>query len=226
MWGLAQENQVIGPIVGLAISGAMWLMETTLVWLWVDADKPHAKSVREQMKEAQRVIKEEKMYQRIEWMKFEAQKPDLKLIKEARKAEQKRKEILEDGLPEFFKQYEQNQQPEKVFLTRELQEQNQTQVVPMRPIGFHVIREEKQPSDNPVEVLKHQGKQDIRQDQKPTSDQGEIYIQQAIKVAKQMLAEGKEIGKDLGRSTLAKAAGVTPHYSKLALQRLKQEQTD
>lgn len=228
MWGLSQEHATIGPIVGLTISGAMWLMETVLVWLWVDADKPHVVSIRDRMRAAKRDIEEEKACQRIEWMKFEAQKPDLKLIKAARKAEQKRKEILEDGLPEFFEQYEQNQQPERVFLTREPQEQNQAQVVPMRPIGFHVTRDEnqaqKQPSDNLVEVPKRQAKTDIRQKQKPTSDQSEIYIQHALKVARQMLAQGKQIGKDLGRNTLAKEAGVTPHYSKLALQRLKNEQ--
>src|SRR5690606_29125468 len=30
MWGLAIENPTIGPIVGVAISLAMWLMESTL----------------------------------------------------------------------------------------------------------------------------------------------------------------------------------------------------
>lgn len=106
MWGLAQENALIGGIVGLTISGAMWLMETVLVWLWVDADKPSVKSIRDQMREAKRAIQEEKARQRIEWMQFEAQKLDLKLIKDARKAEQRRKEILEDGLPEFFQQHQ------------------------------------------------------------------------------------------------------------------------
>src|SRR5690606_5319596 len=47
MWGLSMENQVIGPVVGIAISGSMWLMESTLVWLWTDSHRPHKKSAKE-----------------------------------------------------------------------------------------------------------------------------------------------------------------------------------
>lgn len=104
IWGLSQVNSEVGWAVGFAVSGAMWLMETTLVWLWVDSNKPHVKSVKEQMKEAAQAIKEEKARQRIKWMLYEAKKPDLKLIEEARKAEQHRAQICKDGVPEFFQQ--------------------------------------------------------------------------------------------------------------------------
>ncbi len=43
MYGLYQENTIVGPIVGGAISAAMWLMESVLVWLWVDSHRPHRK---------------------------------------------------------------------------------------------------------------------------------------------------------------------------------------
>src|SRR5699024_7012638 len=103
MYGLFRENPFVGPVVGLAISGAMWLMESTMVWLWVDSHKPHQKSVRELEREAKKEIKKIKLMQRIEWMRWEAQKPDLSLIRKARMADEKRVEVVEKGLPEFFK---------------------------------------------------------------------------------------------------------------------------
>lgn len=33
VWGLAAENPTVGPVVGVAVSLAMWTMEQTLVWL-------------------------------------------------------------------------------------------------------------------------------------------------------------------------------------------------
>jgi hypothetical protein len=101
MWGLGQLHP-IGYIVGAAITGAMWLMESTLVWLWVDSHHPHKKRARELKKEAKREIKELKTIQAIQWMRAEAQKPDLALIKKARKAEDKRQKVVVNGLPEFF----------------------------------------------------------------------------------------------------------------------------
>lgn len=101
MWGLGQIHP-IGFVVGAAITGAMWLMENTLVWLSTDSEKPHEKTVKELQKEAEKEIKKIKALQRIEWMRWEAQKPNLDLVKEARKAELKRKQVVGDGLPEFF----------------------------------------------------------------------------------------------------------------------------
>ena len=107
MWGLAQTNAWIGCIVGVVISCTMWLMETILVWLWVDADKPHTPSVRDLKKEAKRLIKEEKTRQEIAWMLYEAAKPNLDLIEQAREAEQRRQTVCEKGIPIFFQTFEQ-----------------------------------------------------------------------------------------------------------------------
>ena len=103
MWGLSLENPTIGPIVGGAISAAMWLMESTLVWLWTDSHRPHKKSAKELEREAKREIEEMKIMQKIDWMKWNAEKPSLDLIKQARQEEQKREKIVAGGMPEFFK---------------------------------------------------------------------------------------------------------------------------
>lgn len=107
MWGLAQTNHWIGCIVGVVISCTMWLMETILVWLWVDADKPHTPSARDLKKEAKRLIKEEKTRQEIAWMLYEAAKPNLDLIEQAREEEQRRQTVCEKGMPIFFQTFEQ-----------------------------------------------------------------------------------------------------------------------
>lgn len=53
MWGLGQVHPT-GFAVGAAISGAMWLMESTLVWLWTDSHRPHEKSLKELKREAKK----------------------------------------------------------------------------------------------------------------------------------------------------------------------------
>jgi hypothetical protein len=53
----------------MAISGAMWLMENTLVWLWTRSHEPHVKSIRERMLTAKKDIQEEKVIQKMERMK-------------------------------------------------------------------------------------------------------------------------------------------------------------
>lgn len=220
MWGLSQSNSLIGPIVGLAISGAMWLMENTLVWLWTESDQPHKKSVKELMKEAQREIQEEKVIQRIEWMKWEAKKPDLKLIKEARKAEEKRKEIIGDGLPEFFLQ-----QPDPVGelvaelkeaepKTVDIQEKTDTEpepvqtveVAPMRQIGFHVeAPKPKPPAPKPGPAPLFQPNLKAREN--------------AIETAKQLKEKLGRLPKK--RELIEK--GLTDHYARIALSELKNQ---
>ncbi|WP_240874759.1 hypothetical protein [Shimazuella soli] len=49
---MAQKNLIVGSVVGVAISGAMWLMENTLVWLWTRSHEPHVKSLKEHLKQA------------------------------------------------------------------------------------------------------------------------------------------------------------------------------
>lgn len=102
MYGLYQQSPTVGPIVGGAISAAMWLMESVLVWLWVDSHRPHRKRMKELKREAKKEIAEIKLKQQIDWMRWEAQKPSLDLIKKARKADEKRKAAVAGGLPIFF----------------------------------------------------------------------------------------------------------------------------
>src|SRR5690606_29446873 len=103
MYGLYHANPIVGPIVGGAISAAMWLMESVLVWLWVDSHRPHKKKMKELKREAKQQIEEIKLRQQIDWMLWEAKKPDMALIEKARKVEEKRKSITKKGIPEFFR---------------------------------------------------------------------------------------------------------------------------
>jgi hypothetical protein len=195
MYGLAQENALIGSIVGLAISGAMWLMESVLVWLWVDSHKPHRKSIRERMGDAREAIQEEKSIQRIEWMKWESRKPDLKLIREARKAEEKRKDTIGDGLPEYFRI---EPEPIQQVIAVATEQQEEAQVISIqRQIGF--LNEEKKTSK-------------LFQ---PNSEARE----KAIQTAQQLTGD---LGRIPSKKELMET-GLSDHYSRLALDAVKKD---
>jgi hypothetical protein len=197
MYGLYQKSPIVGPIVGLAISGAMWLMESVLVWLWVDSHSPYQKSLRERVKEAKHEIKEIKAIQRIEWMKWEAQKPDLALIREAREAEEERKRVVGDRLPEFFTR-ETEQTPELIAepIVHE-SEPKPAEIVPMRKIGFHM--------EPPKATPRFQPNLEARE--------------QAIKTAK---ALKEELGRLPTKRELMEK-GLTDHYSRIAISALKEQ---
>lgn len=246
VWGLAQINGVIGTIVGFAISGAMWSMETTFVWLVTESDQPYQPTIKDELKEAKKKIKEEQIKREIEWMWYEAKKPDLKLIQKARKADEKRKQVLEDGLPEFFQHQINTVPPVQVGEGKTPKDK----VVKMNPIGFHVNLETSKsqgvlqseedfhqhisnlsPTDNPPATNSSPAMHQSLANSSPSSDtDGYLQIQHAVETAEGMLSNGWRLnnethleGKKLGRGTLAKAAGVTVHYARIAIDRVKQK---
>lgn len=200
MYGLAQENLWIGLIVGLAISGAMWLMENTLVWLWTRSYEPYQKNIKELMKDAKLEIEEEKVIQRIEWMRSEARKPDLRLIKDARQADEERKKVIGDGLPEYFRR-----EPEPVqeivvtpVIEDSKKEEQENHVIPFkRQIGFY----------------QEEPKQDTQHLFQPNTEARTKAIQTA-----------KELSEELGRFPTYKEMkdkGITTHYSRIAFREIK-----
>lgn len=111
VWGLAAENPTVGPVVGVAVSLAMWTMEQTLVWLWTESHQPHRKSLWELKREALVKQKAAELRQIIDWMDWQSQQPSLKLIKQARKEEKKREKIIAQGMPRYFTQAQQGVAP-------------------------------------------------------------------------------------------------------------------
>lgn len=245
IWGLIQISTVhwiIAGIVALAISGSMWLMENVLVWLWVDADKPHVVTVKEQLEKVKRKIKEEKMLQQMEWMMHDAKKPDLRLIKEARRAEEKRKQVLEQGLPEYFHSIYPS--GEDIHQLPPANFESPPTVIKMNPIGFHVDYDKRgnkeqagqenigngssdsNSSSTKGEIETNLEKSPRGDESTPAISNGEQQIQQAMAVARQLMAEGKRLSVDFGRGTLMKKAGVSEHYAKQAIKRLDKEDVE
>ena len=221
MWGLSLENPVIGPVVGLAISGAMWLMENTLVWLWTASHKPYQKSIRQRMKEAKREAKEEKVIQRIEWLKWEAKKPDLALIKKARAAEEKRREVVGDGLPEFFLQLQKKEPIKEIVAELELSEpktvdvkdkEEAKELVPFRrQIGFHMERTD------------HEAKPPASKS-KPKSPAP--LFQPNLEARAKAIETAKRLKEKLGRTPKQRELienGLTEYYAKWARKELKNQ---
>lgn len=200
IYGLSLTNPVIGPIVGAAISGGMWLMETVLVWLWVDSNKPYQKTIRERMKDAKKEIQEEKSIQRIEWLRWEAKKPDLSLIKEARKVEEQRKKVIGDGLPEFFNQPLPQPEVHEVIATtvQKVQDQEMSHIVPIkRQIGFY----------SPDNEINNKPKKS------PLFQANMEEREKAIETAK---ALANELGRKPKKKELMEK-GLSDHYSRLAI---------
>jgi hypothetical protein len=101
---------------------------------------PDKQSSRELMITAKKDIQEEKVIQKIKWMKWDARKPDLQLIRQARKEEEQRKKIIGEELPEYFRQEPEPLQ--EVVVTPVIQdskkEEQETHVIPFkRKIGFY-----------------------------------------------------------------------------------------
>jgi hypothetical protein len=205
VYGLSLKNPILGPIFGFAISGFMWLMESVLVWLWTDSLKPYKKSLRDLKRETMKEIKEAKEIQRLEWMKYEAKQPDLKLILEARKAEEKRKKILGDGLPEFFLEMQKRDPIKEIVADLEESE----------PKVIDVPEQEQQNQSLPV-VTKR-----VFQESQPAP-----AFQPNEEKRKQAIETAKKLKENLGRTPTKGeliGQGLTDHYSRLALKILKKE---
>lgn len=144
MWGLYREDKTTGLVIGAAISCFMLGLEELMIFMWTKGDQPARKSPGQMMREAKKEIKEERILQKIEWMRSEAKKPDLKLVEQARKAEEKRKTVEGDRLPQFFLERE-KEDPIKQIQAELVQSEpkivdvddTDVQTLPARRIGFH-----------------------------------------------------------------------------------------
>lgn len=225
IWGLTQSNSVhwsISTTVALAISGAMWLMETTLVWLYTDADTPHVQTVQDKLKEAKQRAKDARTIQKIEWILHEAKKPDLRLIQKARKEDHRRQQVLEDGLPEFFWSQNAPLSPAQADDQKVVNLEKR-----MNPIGFNVDFVQNQ--DHRQNHLQQDGENTQENATPSPAELANPQIQLAIKTAEEMLNDGWRLsgddtrqGKILGRGSLAKAAGVTPYCARRAIDWVRQ----
>lgn len=211
---LYRIHPIAGPFVGGLISAAMLYTESLFVWLNTDADKPHQKSLRSRKREAKRQVKEMKEIQKIEWLKWEAQKPDLKLIRMARKAEEKRKEVVGDGLPEFFLQLQKKEPIKEIVAelhetqpkTVDVQDQKEAkELVPFRrQIGFHMERT------------------DHAADPKPKSPAP--LFQPNMEARAKAIETAKKLKEELGRLPKQRELmenGLSEYYAKWARQELK-----
>ena len=144
VYSLYQKNPQLGPYGGLAISGLMWLFENILVWLFTKSNQPYRKGILKQYFDAIRQAWEQKMIQKIAWVKFDSQRPDLALVKQVRKAEKKREKVIgNEELPEFFEWLKKQGDVEQITLELERTEPKVVDVdanvqLPVKRIGFHV----------------------------------------------------------------------------------------
>jgi hypothetical protein len=165
MWGLYREDKTTGLVIGAAISCFMLGLEELMIFMWTKGDQPARKSPGQMMREAKKEIKEERILQKIEWMKWEAKKPDLKLVEQARKAEEKRKTVEGDRLPQFFLEREKEDPIKQIQAELKQTEPKivdvdaDVQTLPARRIGFHAEDERRVQSS--VQTVQTKKKSDI-----------------------------------------------------------------
>lgn len=154
MYGLSLKNPTLGSVAGITISGSMWLLESILVWLFTRSHEPYKKSLLRKKIEAFKEAWEMKTIQEIEWIKYDARRPNTKLVKKIRKKERKRKKIIGDDLPEFFRYLEEKDPIKEIVVELERTkpqtidvepepEKETAEIVPIRRIGFHTEPEMK-----------------------------------------------------------------------------------
>jgi hypothetical protein len=204
---LYQYHEIAGPFLGVLITGTMLYTEKLFVWKNTEANKPARKKPRDLMREAKKEIQEERTLQKIEWLKWEAQKPDLKLIRMARKAEEKRREVVGDGLPEFFLQLQKKDPIKEIVVELQDSEPKTIEVEPTeeivpvkRAIGFNV----EQQTENKKQNL-FQPNQEKRQE---------------------AILKAEKLKERLGRIPKKRELmdeGVTDHYARIAINSLKNQ---
>jgi hypothetical protein len=147
VYGLYLKNPTYGPWGGLAISALMWLFENILVWLFTKSNQPYEKNILRKYLDTIKQAWEQKMLQKIAWVKFNSQRPDLGLVKQVRRAEKRREKVIGDEeLPEFFGWLKKQGDVEQITLELERTQPKvvdvddadvQTLPTPARRIGFH-----------------------------------------------------------------------------------------
>jgi hypothetical protein len=157
--GLYLKNPTYGPWGGLAISALMWLFENILVWLFTKSNQPYEKSILRKYLDTIKQAWEQKMLQKIAWVKFNSQRPDLGLVKQVRRAEKRREKVIGDEeLPEFFEWFNKQGNVEEIVVELERTKPKTVQVestdivpAPNRSIGFHA-EDERRKNDVQIDV--------------------------------------------------------------------------
>jgi hypothetical protein len=216
MYGLSKENPVIGPVVGLAISGAMWLMESVLVWLWTKSHEPHRKSMKERLREAKKQIKEMKLIQKIEWMKWEAEKPDLALIRMARKADKKREKVIGDELPAFFRR-----EPGEIREVYPIHGETAGDIAPALADHWEKVPDDRENAPDDRENVPGDRENVPGDRENVPGDSPILLLAPPPSPVEIVRAIEKREKKRPGRRRLAREAGITEHEARMVLDALK-----
>lgn len=115
VYGLYLINPELGPYGGLAISALMFLFENILVWQFTKSNEPYQKGILKMTLDAMKEAWELRQIQRIKWIKYNARRADPRLVKKVRKTEKKRKKIIGDDLPEFFRYIEKQENIDNII---------------------------------------------------------------------------------------------------------------
>ena len=210
-YGLYKRAGKIGILAGVVLVISLVAMDNIFAWLLSDKSRIKAKTPlwkRFYNEWKERI--ELRAIQYLEWKRHEASKPSLSLIKKARKADEKRKKIEADGLPEFFLQRE--DPVEKIVAelhetqpkTVDVQESEEVkEVVPFRrQIGFHMERTDEKPK-SPAPLF-----------------------QPNMEARKEAIETAKRLQKELGRLPKQRElieSGISEYYAKWARKELKNQ---
>jgi hypothetical protein len=222
MYGLSLTGGMLGVIMGICLSGMMFLMDKLFVWLILDSGKPHQQSARQMIREAQEIAKLNRTKELVKYIHWKSDQPDLSLIELTRKDAEKRAKVMEGGVPEYIqKLLDEKKHPPQLVETEEVQTETVKPIVtnkpepivsteiipiPIRQIGFtaETVREKKE-EISPKHLFK------------PNTD----ARQQAVAVANELM---EELGR-LPKQKELQERGLTEYYAKFARNEIKKIQS-
>jgi hypothetical protein len=216
MYGLSLTGGMLGVIMGLCLSGMMFLMDKLFVWLILDSGKPHQQTARQMLKEANDIAKLNQTKELVKYIHWKSDQPALALIELTRKDAEKRAKVMEGDVPEYIqKLLDEKNQPSQIIEAEEIQTEVvepivtnkpesivSTEIIPLpkRQIGFH---------PEVVEAKKETIKQDKNHLFKPNTD----ARQQAIQTANDLM---NRLGRVPTKKELMEVGGLSDHYARIA----------
>lgn len=204
-YGFYTRAGKIGIIAGFVLVISLVAMDNIFAWLLSEKSRiKMKKSLWKRFYDEWKERLEIRAINYLEWKRYEANKPSSGLIKKARRAEEKRRKIEADGLPEFFLL---DQEPSKTIEAEPVVVETEPETVAVVPLK----------KKNDIGFLAEMNKR--QKSPAPRFQPNEEARDEALEKAEKLM---KALGR-LPKVSEIKKEGISDHYSRWARSELKKQ---